>query len=68
MMIFSLSWMHLKDISSVRVVKEIMNINRQQGLILTTTSPLNGVKNEVKEVTPTSAIEDDMILIKPYYL
>ena len=58
--------MHLKDMSSLRVVKEIMGINPQQRMILTTTSPVDDVKNEVKEATPTGAVEEDMILIKPF--
>jgi DNA-binding response OmpR family regulator len=56
--------MHLKDMSSLHVAKEIMNMNPQQKMILTTTSTKE-VKNYIKNVS-TSTIEDDMILIKPF--
>lgn len=55
--------MHLKDMSSLHAAKEIMNINPQQKMILTSTSSLKDVKNGVKDV---STIEEDTILIKPF--
>lgn len=58
--------MHLKDTSNLNVAKEIMNINPQQKMILTSTSPLKDVKNFVKDVS--TSIEEDMILIKPFRL
>ena len=58
--------MHLKDTSNLNVAKEIMNINPQQKMILTSTSSLKDVKNFVKDVS--TSIEEDMILIKPFRL
>lgn len=43
--------MYLEDLSSVRVAKEIMSINPEQRMILASTSPLNDIKNLVKDVT-----------------
>jgi response regulator of citrate/malate metabolism len=57
---------HLKDTSNLNVAKEIMNINPQQKMILTSTSSLKDVKNFVKDVS--ASIEEDMILIKPFRL
>jgi DNA-binding response OmpR family regulator len=57
---------HLKDTSNLNVAKEIMNINPQQKMILTSTSSLKDVKDIVKDVS--ASIEEDMILIKPFRL
>jgi two-component system, cell cycle response regulator CpdR len=53
---------HLKDTSNLNVAKEIMNINPQQKIILTSTSSLKDVKDV------SASIEEDMILIKPFRL
>jgi len=59
--------MHLKDIPSLHVAKEITRINPQQKMIVTTTtSQLEDFKNKANDLGPINAIKEDKILIKPF--
>lgn len=57
---------HLKDIPSLYVAKEITRINPQQKVIISTTSSVETVKNKAKDLGPINAIKEDKILIKPF--
>jgi len=46
---FVISDMHLKDISSTHLAKEIKRINLTQRMILATTSPFDAVKKRQKK-------------------
>ena len=56
--------MHLKDISSIQVAKEIVNMNPCQQIIFTTTMPPDNIRQKISSVGPNNY----NVLTKPFEL